>query len=66
MFEKIKNNILLDLLSQETLVYAQKFILTNDDVDDQLRNAQIAYRDGDYDGSLFLALKIINEEQGKI
>nr|CAK99546.1 conserved hypothetical transmembrane protein [Spiroplasma citri] len=66
LFEKIKNNILLDLLSQETLVYAQKFILTNDDVDDQLRNAQIAYRDGDYDGSLFLALKIINEEQGKI
>ncbi|AXF96756.1 septation ring formation regulator EzrA [Spiroplasma phoeniceum] len=66
LFEKIKNNILLDLLSQETLVYAQKFILPNDDVDDQLRNAQIAYRDGDYDGSLFLALKIINEEQGKI
>lgn len=66
LFEKIKNNILLDLLSQETLVYAQKFILTNDDVDDQLRNAQIAYRDGDYDGSLFLALKIIHEEQGKI
>ncbi|WHQ37404.1 septation ring formation regulator EzrA [Spiroplasma sp. SV19] len=65
LFEKIKNNILLDLLAQETLVYAQKYILTNDDVDDQLRNAQIAYRDGDYDGSLFLTLKIINEERGK-
>ncbi|WP_338964064.1 MULTISPECIES: septation ring formation regulator EzrA [unclassified Spiroplasma] len=65
LFEKIKNNILLDLLAQETLVYAQKYILTNDDVDDQLRNAQIAYCDGDYDGSLFLTLKIINEERGK-
>ncbi|WP_425379711.1 septation ring formation regulator EzrA [Spiroplasma endosymbiont of Stenodema calcarata] len=65
LFEKIKNNILLDLLAQETLVYAQKYILTNDDVDDQLRNAQIAYRNGDYDGSLFLSLKIINEERGK-
>ncbi|WP_338956411.1 septation ring formation regulator EzrA [Spiroplasma endosymbiont of Polydrusus cervinus] len=65
LFEKIKNNILLDLLSQETLVYTQKFILTNEDVDDHLRNAQIAYRDGDYDGSLFLALKIINGEQAK-
>ncbi|WP_374696321.1 septation ring formation regulator EzrA [Spiroplasma endosymbiont of Polydrusus formosus] len=65
LFEKIKNNILLDLLSQETLVYAQKFILINEDVDDHLRNAQIAYHYGDYDGSLFLSLKIINGEKAK-
>ncbi|AGM25339.1 septation ring formation regulator EzrA [Spiroplasma chrysopicola] len=61
LFEKIKNNILLDILAQEALIYAQKYSLTNDAIENQLKNAEISYRSGDYDSSLFVSLKVLTE-----
>ncbi|WP_368487203.1 septation ring formation regulator EzrA [Spiroplasma sp. DGKH1] len=59
LFEKIKNDILLDLLAQEALVYSQKLILTNQSAEKQIKNAQLAYKNHDYESTLYLTIKLL-------